>query len=491
MLTSQRSLASIGAAIILLSLPLDGFFQRIATYPMIDIPDPAVASIARAVVYDPAPEMFLRNTTNLVMAPDSQIDSNLWPFWTQDGFPPGVSYSCGTSNCTFEPYNTLAFDYQCKEMDADKWLAFGCKNTSAEWTTQITYRNYDAIGADGITNITSCGWYLPIPGHGPQLMSGYEVDPKNGSIGDRMSTRFFPIMDLATNELYWNGSINFPSAVNSVVDFILTSTPDGFDGVLENKRPVMQECEIHWVVKKLKAIVTAGSLIETELETYQFKSNLTNPWDLVDGSQWNADYNMTLPDLHSPTNNESTFYVSNTTAFKVFSTWAEICPSTLLWPKGFQHPAFKLYWISPYPNLYYVANTTVPITPWDAPSNVSEHVGNAVRVMNQVIRRNMLSVRGLAGRDVAKGQAWRNIQIVRVDWAWLGMPVGLLVISGGFLLATVVRNGRKGGKKTNGLRLLVGGMQGGSGVRMAGEDERVVNKRVVVEVKAVGERSLG
>ncbi|KAE9977934.1 hypothetical protein BLS_001026 [Venturia inaequalis] len=481
--TRRVTLASIGAAIILLSLPLDGFFQRIATYPVATVPDPSVATVARAIVYDPAPQMFLRNTTQLVMSPDSQLDTFLWPFWTQDGFPPGVAYNCGTSNCTYEPFHTLAFDYQCKEMNASKWLDFGCKNTSAEWTTKIVYRDYDGIGADGIRNITSCGWYLPIPGHGPQLMSGYEVDPQDGSVGDMLSTRFFPIMDLATNELYWNGSINFPEAKNSVTNFILASTPGGFDGVLQNNEPILTECEIHWAVHTLKATVLAGNLTEEILERHEFESDVRNPWDPIDGSQWNVDYNMTLPDPQSPTN-FSNFYVDNTTAFKVFGAWSEINPSTLLKPRGFDKPAFKLYWVNWVPNLWYVTNTQTPVLPWDAPSkDVEIHVGRAVNVMNQVIRRNMLSIRGLAGRDVAKGQAWKVIQIVRVDWAWLGMPLGLLVVSGGFLLATVVRNGRKGGKKTNGLGLLVGGMQERGGLRREGEGEGVLVKKAVVVVK--------
>jgi len=50
-------------------------------------------------------------------------------------------------------------------------------------------------------NITSCGWYVdPGPGFQLELMAGYEVRP-NGSVGEILSTRFFPVMDSWTNQV--------------------------------------------------------------------------------------------------------------------------------------------------------------------------------------------------------------------------------------------------------------------------------------------------
>lgn len=59
------TLPTIGAAIILLSLPLDGLFQRIVSYPVSAVPDPtkAVATVSRTVVYDPRPEYTWYNGT--------------------------------------------------------------------------------------------------------------------------------------------------------------------------------------------------------------------------------------------------------------------------------------------------------------------------------------------------------------------------------------------------------------------------------------------
>jgi hypothetical protein len=55
-------------------------------------------------------------------------------------------------------------------------------------------------------NVTSCGWYLDVPGYQSQLMSGYEVRG-NGSTGEVLATRLFPFSDIWYNQQYFNGSI--------------------------------------------------------------------------------------------------------------------------------------------------------------------------------------------------------------------------------------------------------------------------------------------
>ena len=111
---------------------------------------------------------------------------------------------------------------------------------------------------------------------------------------------------------------SFKHVHNPVVDFLLVSTPDGFAGARRNETPVIQECEVHWVVKKLKASVYNGDLTEEALETPQFKNHWPTPWDEVDWNWYRANFSMTLPDPHSVTGNFSEYRVENTSARRVW-----------------------------------------------------------------------------------------------------------------------------------------------------------------------------
>ena len=116
------------------------------------------------------------------------------------GSKPGVQYDCPTGNCTYAPFHTLAFDFECVDMPIET-LVFDCKNTSAEWQSTVAYE-----GPGLSPNVTSCGWYLDVPDSLPQLMSGYEVR-ENGSIGEVLATRMFPFSDIWNNQQFFGGSI--------------------------------------------------------------------------------------------------------------------------------------------------------------------------------------------------------------------------------------------------------------------------------------------
>lgn len=290
-------------------------------------------------------------------------------------------------------------------------------------------------------------------------MSGYEVQA-DGSIGEVLSTRLFPIMDIITNEHYIR-SPNF-NVSTPVVDFILASTPGGFAGARLNNTPVVTECEIHWVVQKLKSNVSLGTLHEEVMETLQFEQdnsgNPYSPWDGYNSSTWLGNFSMVLADPHA-SSGLSTFGLDNTTAKKVWAVWAEISPSTFNLPAENNPvktgPAQKVLWGGQISDLIAFSDTRLP---WDTPNNVTQHMEDTVKLMNQVIRRNGLSQRGPEGRvrDIGVGQAWIDVRFVKVNWAWIAMPGFLLLISGAFLLATVVRtsNGTFGSGKTPGFRYL-------------------------------------
>jgi hypothetical protein len=471
----HRTLATLGAAVVLLSLPLDGFFQRIASYPTITVLDTANATISRAILYDPYPEEVISGGMHK-FGPDSILDAFAYPFWASQGISSETAFNCPTSNCTFDPFHTLAVDYQCQEIFPP--VEFTCQNASAEWMIATQY--YDiTTNAKPKPFVTSCGYYLDVPTYGKQLMSGYEITG-DGTMGEVLAQRFFPVMDLSTNTQYWNGSYSLQNVSRvSLTDFIIATTPGGFNGARHNNTPVMTECEVHWVVQKIAASVTNGRLVEDLLETLQFSSDLNSPWDPVDGSEFVANFAMSLVDPHSTTGDLSTFGLDNTTAFKAFIVWSGIAPSTLnLSPKVDKDPVLRFSWYLSVPRVLIAGQES----PWEAPKNVTQHIDNVIKVQNQQIRRNSNSRRGVAGQNVAVGQAWRNLQIVKVHWAWIAMPLSLLVISGIFLAATVVRSSKDkvGIYKTSALASLFSGVGNQNNVEMSEGRRGLIHARAKI-----------
>lgn len=296
-------------------------------------------------------------------------------------------------------------------------------------------------------------------------MTGYEVFPDN-SVGEILATRFFSIMDFFTNEIFFGGSLSFPDVQLPVADFILASVPGGFEGARNNNTPTVHECEIHWVIKQLKATVDAGQLTEETLDTIQFETNLTTPWDPEDDANWIGSYNKVLKD---PITGESTtFGMDNTTSFKVWEVWQEIAPSAFTLPIYDTQPppgtaipqsgpVFKYWWLGRPPRVAQMYNLN---SPWAPPNNLSQHMTNVVTVMNQVLRRNSLSVG--ERNDAAVGKAYIYQVLVEIRWKWLSLPLILLMFSLMFLIATVVRSSRDqeniGIFKTSALAILFNGL---------------------------------
>ena len=445
-------MASVGAAIILLSLPLDLFFQQIIAYPSTARVDSfSNATIARSIFYDPNEEKQWRGD-DWAWKEDSQISTLLYPYWQAKGVVPEVPYNCPTGNCTYDPFHTLAVDFQCADMSSDM-LEFGCHVASGVWKTTV------ADGFMEVPNITACGYYLDVPDSGLQLMSGYEV-LDNGTIGETLATRFFAMSDVWTNQQYFGGSINFKNVSNPIADFILVSTPGSFDGAARNNTPVMQECVVNWVVKKIRAEVVNNVLFEQSLETLQFDNRFDAPWDPEDANVYQANFSMTLPDPHSVRGETSTYGLGNTTARKVWQSWAQVSPGTFVRPNASAPygPSLKCVWIAA--DSPHLADQTDPVLPWDYPANVSAHMADAVLAMNAAVRRNTLSASHR--QDVSVGLAFKHVVFVDVRWHWITLPAGLLMFALVFLLATMWKSSKDkqqiGVWKTSALAILFNGL---------------------------------
>ena len=424
---------SIGAAIILLSVPLDLFYQQIVSFPTIDLIENGVnATIQRATIYDPA-------TTDV-------IGSYLRPWWTGTGSQLGVQVSCPTGNCTFGPFHTLAVDYQCTEVSSDL-LVFGCRNASSHaWR-----RNEQYIGAwiAEENDIPECGYYIHLPNDDEQLVSGYQFY-ENGT-GEILSVRMLPLIDSINTRRYANGSLSFTNVSNPILDFIVVTTPEGFDGALQKNTPVVSECEVHWVVDQLQSTVVQGVLTEKRIRSIDLPTfdearlwpeehpgpfNLTN-LSISDADYLATNYSLTLLDPHAPTGDTSTYGLKNWTALSIWYVWDALAPSTFTsnytvgegrlgqgwWKHNWRLGSDE----SPYESLA-----------WEHPANVSYHMGNIVTAMNHIVRRDSLSERHEF--DVVTGLAHRSEVIVDVRWPWIIFPVAIWTFAFAFLVVVICRS---------------------------------------------------
>lgn len=259
-------------------------------------------------------------------------------------------------------------------------------------------------------------------------------------------------------------------------------------GALRNNTPVIHECEIHWVINEIFTYITHGTPVEQVLSTKQFKNYRDNPWDPNNPNVYQANFSMTLPDTHALTEDTSTFGLSNSTARKVWQSWAEFAPSAFIRPASNNlvtaEKVLKMSWLSGAPP--HNSIITKDLLPWDAPNNVTNHMAQAILAMNTVMRNNVLS--SANRKDAAYGRSYRYVTVVDVRWAWISLPATLLLFAGLFLLATILRARKDkniGVWKTSALAVLFNG-PGEDVQKFVGEGEKtgyVRNKARDMEVQ--------
>lgn len=412
-------------------------FQQIVRYPVEPVLDQTTnATIARAVCYDPPDERQYQGQGYYNIKEDSQIAAFLYPsFFSDSKVRPSIGVSCPTGNCTFSPFRTLSVDYECKPLPSTL-LSFACQTSSNEWHSSV------AAGWGNETLIDSCGYFLDVPSHpnGSQLMSGYEVTA-NGTIGDVLTTRLFGLVDVFSTRDYLGGSILFNRTKDRIVDFIIASTPGGFDGVRANHTPVLQECEVHWTIEEIQATVSNGLLLEKTIATLPLSDDKStnSHWDSEDSAWYTHSPSLKLPDPHSLTG-ESTYSLDNTTARKVWQVLAMVVPSVVLQagadtPIAGQKVMKLVYLNADGPQAPHFATDFGPSSPWDTPHNISAKMAEITTTMNHIIRNNVASVR--KHKDAVNGQVFRNVVLVRVRWTWFTFPAVLWCIAVFFLTMTI------------------------------------------------------
>jgi len=440
--TKGITLHSVGAAIILLALPLDLFFQQIVAYPTVWVKTPYNSTLARSTVYQPPATVATWQGGKQIFG-DQILYSVYQSYFLRDPVATTYNPGCPTSNCTFEPFDTLAVCSSC--VDAKPNLQFGCQTATGDWLP-------DVAPADVSPNVTSCGWFFNTPGAIPQLMTGYWINQSQPQ--DALATRILPLTDVLSNSpLVPGGSINFKSIQNPITDFLLASTPSGIAGAYKNETPVVSECVLSWCVQTIEASFSFGNYSENITKEVQLNTNdADNAWS-THPNFYRPQYSLTLDDNHGSTG-KTEYGLNNMTALMSHLAVMEWFPSCW-YARDQDSLSFKSQWDHD-PPLVYPGSAN----PWGVTKNVSEVLSSLAKSLTNTIR--ITKNDDTQELSLVNGTSWKQETHVRLRWAWFSVPFFLLLFSLIFLVSVVTDTRRHDAKvgvwKTSALATLFNGL---------------------------------
>ncbi len=431
--TKGKTIAALGALVTIFCLAMDPFFQQV-----FDLQDHWTlqqknCSVPRVVRYEPNyPVEYLSG--NPVTQYDNDLLAAADPFFlgngTQpvsfgNGTRPDIPLSCPSGKCVWPAYQTLGMCNQCVEIS--QFLDFTCLFMRVDWTSNLT------SNVSLYPNATVCGYFLNSTSEAPVLMSGYIVDESGQPNKEALLMRTLPLITNPNRTSLWGGSINFKDVRNPIVDVLISSSVSGAE-VYANKTPVLHECVLSWCVKTIGSSYLEAMYFENVTKILINDTRGEIPWHTQttkDGFTYTQYRSNVTIDAPSTGQNFSKYGwgVSDLTMintvvlfdriFPAFTTVANISTKPLMrWRNGSPTDARtrKLNW-----------------NPWLMPNNITHHLDRLVDALTNVIRSS-------PSNEMVYGQTFEMETFVLVRWPWLSLPVGLLLVSLVFLLATVVKS---------------------------------------------------
>ncbi|KAE8836662.1 hypothetical protein HRS9139_04760 [Pyrenophora teres f. teres] len=441
--TKGRSLAALGALLIVLMLAIDTFFQQV-----VDMSDRWTLQMTAAVApkahtYVPGyPTEFLDGYVNAGTDKDTYLaiqnfsyGNGTQPVIFGNGTRPDIPVSCSTSNCTWPLYETLGVCSQCTDISTE--LSFGCLMHTVDWTAK-TRGTFDL--QQPYPRATACGYFLNATSDFPILMSGYLWDQNNFTVGEALTMRALPLTEVTKKPLYGDGSLHFKNIRHKIQDVFIVSAHDGTaEAVYRNETPVAQECHISWCVKKMQSSYTWGGYVEHVISTTLNTTGGPFPWLAIDSQDEEGNFtdmfyleNVTITVATPEDGREvSEFGLFNDTASTVIQGFNDIFPSftTMVNESAPSILRFKT-WRSGAP-----WSQTPYFNPWLAPNNVTQHMERLATALTNVVR-------SASSRQNVDGLAFSKETFITVRWAWLTFPLLLLVLSLVFLIATIIKTSK-------------------------------------------------
>ncbi|KAL5438823.1 hypothetical protein PMIN06_010145 [Paraphaeosphaeria minitans] len=453
--TKGRSLAALGAAVTIFSLCLDPFFQQVVEYPEQWRLQENRGFIQRAIGYNPlnAGSEFQNGLENLEY--DNTIRGLTYNYFYNNGTAPivfgkgvrsEVPLSCPHSNCTWPEYETLGMQSEC--VDASDRLEFRCAKAKLDWL-QEPYT--DGVNEATYPNGTSCGyWLMSDP---PLLMTGYNIDENTNHSGEVLLTRSQPLIDIFSREFISGYQPQLNNSRNPLAH-VVTVSGHGLEDIHQNKTPIAHECMISWTVLTMSSSYSEGGYIEDITKRATNDTTVETPWLTTrtydeDGLFIGYDY-IYNEDVIIKGVNDTIYRIDNRTHLLAVSLFDDIFPNTYSVLNSTDETKALLRYkeyntISPYTrnltyNPFMYGNITTHL------DRMTTSITNAVRAYSR-------------DTDMVSGLAFDLESIVVVRWPWLILPLGLLSLTAVFLLATIIRSAREGGKvyKTSAIATLLYG----------------------------------
>ncbi|KAF2036626.1 hypothetical protein EK21DRAFT_95870 [Setomelanomma holmii] len=378
-----RSLAALGAVLIVLLLAIDIFFQQVVALPERWALQDSTATLPRhsgPALRPIVSQFFINNGTQ--------------PIQFGNGTRPDIPLTCPTSDCTWPEYETLAT---------------GPLNISA------------------LPVETVCGYFLNVTSTAPVLMTGYIYTDSEEQ----------PVIGESLIKVpYYDGSINFRHVRSPILDVLIASSTNGTLSVINNKRPVMHECMLAWCVQTIQSSYVWGVYREDVSASYLNTTFGPFPWTSkpvqLDGengtlTEYSQDISITP---HDSGRNQSgmlgseafnrIYGMSNLTAADVAISFDNYFPSSSTATTPFEKPMLRYKNFLGGPTLREVA-----FNPLLAPNNVSSHMRRLAYAMASVVRSDENSTRMLADH------AYSKENYVLVQWGWLAFPFTLFTSGDG------------------------------------------------------------
>ncbi|KAE8836665.1 hypothetical protein HRS9139_04763 [Pyrenophora teres f. teres] len=432
--TRGKTIAALGALVTIFCLALDPFFQQVVSFPEQWTLQNVTSTIPRVVRYEPHYPIEFVNGEEQTQY-DQDVLAVADPYWlgngTQlvpygNGTRPEIPLSCPTSRCTWPLYDTLGMCSQCVEVP--NLVTFTCLFTRVDWTSELN------TTVSSYPNATVCGHFLNATSENPVLMSGYMVDDHGAPVGETLLMRTLPLVTNPLREPLWGGSINFKDVRNPLAD-VLISSVNSRDHVYANETPTVHECVISWCVKTIESAYLSGTYNENVTNTFINSTVDGSPWitefDPTDGGTW-TDYTENVTIAAAPTSRNFSEYgwgVNNVTMVYTILVFDRIFPAFTTVINDTITPLLRWRTGSPTD----VRTRELDFNPWISPNNITHHMERLTNSITNAIRSSSSS-------EMIEGQAFENDVYVSVRWAWLSLPVGLLLVSFVFLLATMFKS---------------------------------------------------
>jgi hypothetical protein len=339
--------------------------------------------------------------------------------------------SCSTDHCLWPPFQTLGVCSEC--MDLTDHLQLGCLTEDGLWSAMrnITYPSGQPLNQTA--NITSCGYFINATTSNPILMSGYSlnnsIQPPTPGEGLWMST--LALVQPMANITYWNGSLLFKEEVDKwpIQDFLLALNPEPVS-VYNHQAPMAAECLLRWCVKTIAAEYKDGVFTETVESAYFNESSLPPQfqwrWNPISGGGAHIAYDINI----SPPGQNETFSVPKLVASQSYIPIETFIPSYFTTANASGEVIYWKFDNLPLNEQIDPVLSTMDYSRWPKPSSAAEYAERIATSMTNVIRNypnSSIPVSGFGGM----------ISYVKIEWAWLSLPVIISVTVLALLVATI------------------------------------------------------